>query len=295
MIYSVYLPLVAAAAVALTAPWVARRLAPPAASWFLVIAATISAVATAVPLVLLVIGGLVKLLPVWGVAVTRAHLVGGRDAVSWPIGLVAAVLLEVLTSNVIRQAYRQWRTLRDIRLIAQAGGGGLVVLEDARPYAYAVPGPVGAVIVSTGILDTLTEPERRALLAHERAHLAHHHSALQVLVTLATAVNPLLLPVRRHAKVHLERWADEVAAEQASRPVMARSLARAALASVRTPSGMLAYATDHVRERLAALAEPRRRSHWSRAAPSVVLVILAGGTLLDAVIACTKMLAIFYP
>ncbi len=51
----------------------------------------------------------------------------------------------------------------------------VAVLPDRTPYAYALPGGRGRgrgrVVVSTGMLAGLGSAERRALFAHERAHL----------------------------------------------------------------------------------------------------------------------------
>jgi len=69
------------------------------------------------------------------------------------------------------------------------------------------------------------------LLAHEGAHLRHHHHLYTQLARLAAAANPLLRPLARVIAEGTERWADEVAAaEVGSRRLAARGLARAALA-----------------------------------------------------------------
>jgi beta-lactamase regulating signal transducer with metallopeptidase domain len=82
------------------------------------------------------------------------------------------------------------------------------------------------------MLSALDAPERHVLLAHERAHLAHHHARIRLVVDLAAAVNPILVPVRETVAFLLERWADERAAESAGdRRTAARALARAALAA----------------------------------------------------------------
>ncbi|MFI1031491.1 M48 family metalloprotease [Streptomyces sp. NPDC020951] len=64
----------------------------------------------------------------------------------------------------------------------------------------------------TTMLGALSAEERRVLLAHERAHLAHRHARLCTAVTLAAAANPFLAPVRDAVAFLVERWADERAA-----------------------------------------------------------------------------------
>ena len=62
---------------------------------------------------------------------------------------------------------------RDLALAARTcrrlgpGAGGLVVVDDPAPDAYALPGLSGRVVVSTAMLRALPAAERRALLAHE--------------------------------------------------------------------------------------------------------------------------------
>jgi hypothetical protein len=113
------------------------------------------------------------------------------------------------------------------------------VLADARPDAFAVPGRRYAlarryrsqIVVTEGMLAALDPDQRRALLAHERAHLDGGHHRLRAAVELAAAANPLLIPARRTVGYLCERWADESAvAEVGSRKLVADAIATAALA-----------------------------------------------------------------
>jgi len=52
---------------------------------------------------------------------------------------------------------------------------GVRIVSDARPIAYVEAGRDAAVVVSTGMLRALQPGERRAMLAHEAAHLRHRH------------------------------------------------------------------------------------------------------------------------
>ena len=95
-----------------------------------------------------------------------------------------------------------------------------------------MPAEAGAIVVSTGMLTLLDAQERRALLAHEAAHLRHHHARYVAVAELAVAANPLLRPLARGVRLAVELWADQVAAQEVgdSRAV-ARALARASLAA----------------------------------------------------------------
>ena len=295
MIYSVYLPMFVVCVLALVGPFVSRKLAPSASTRFLAALAAVSAAATIGTLVLLTVGGMVKMLPLLGIGADREQLVAARDGVPWPVGIITAIALAVVCVRVFRAAANERRTVQVLRELVEESGEGLLVLEDSQPYAYAVPIGTGTVIVSTAMLNTLSDPERRALLAHEQAHLTHHHYRYQLIAITAVAINPLLSRVRRELKLQTERWADESAAQQATRPVTARSLARAALASAAAPPTAMAYSTDHVRERLAALAVEPLTSHWATVIPLAVVVTIGSAALLDAIKACATVLALFYP
>ena len=107
----------------------------------------------------------------------------------------------------------------------------------------------------------LAAPERRALLAHERAHLAHGHHWHRGAVTLAVAANPLLAPLRPAIVYATERWADEDAAAQVGdRRHVATALARVALMGRAPAPGLrLALAAQAVPARVSAmLAQPPR-------------------------------------
>lgn len=287
MIISVYLPLLAGCLLAWLGPRAARRLSPPAATRLLAGCAVFSAAATAGTLILLCVGGLINAFS------TAPHSAGGlpvRDPVPWPTGVAAAVVLAVMAVRLVRAVRREWRMLGALRDLVSGCGEGLMVLDDPRPYAYAVPVGHGTIVVSTAMMASLSSAERRALLAHEQAHLDHGHHGYRVAVAAAVAFNPLLGGIRRELKLQIERWADESAAQQVTRPVTARSLARAALAAVTAPAATLAYANSNIRERLAALADTPAPSRWDAVVPAAVISLAAAATLLDASRACLRIL-----
>jgi Zn-dependent protease with chaperone function len=63
----------------------------------------------------------------------------------------------------------------------------LVVLEDAQPQAWSLPGPDPRLVVTTGALHRLSDRELAAALAHERGHVrARHHWLMQCAEALNT-------------------------------------------------------------------------------------------------------------
>lgn len=157
--------------------------------------------------------------------------------------------------RVHRRAHRALAGLRETEV---------AVLRDEAPYAYALPGGRrDRVVVTTALLDCLEPDERRALFAHERAHLAARHHRFLLAVQLAARANPFLRPLRTAVTYTTERWADEDAARVVgSRRTVAYAIGRTALVSrgtpgvtrVITPAGFAA--AGPVPRRVAALLGP---------------------------------------
>ncbi|GGZ35564.1 membrane protein [Streptomyces inusitatus] len=259
----VFLPLV----LPLTAWPVARlaeqRLHPRTATVLLTVVAGVLAVCSTVCLALLMVVGTAQLpgnpLPDgWSDREVREAVpydeVAGRVAIP--------VLIAVLVA-CSRMLWVHWRVRRDAgRALAGLGNSPVAVLPDERPYAYALPsgrGRANRVVVSTAMVACLEGPERRALFAHERAHLACRHHRFLLAVQVAARANPFLRPLRTAVAYTTERWADEDAAKEVgSRRVMARAVARAALVSRGAPASTLAHfaVAGPVPRRVAALLEP---------------------------------------
>lgn len=113
--------------------------------------------------------------------------------------------------------------------------------------------------MTTALLERLRPTERRALFAHERAHLTARHDRFLLTVRLAARANPFLRPLRTAVACTAERWADEEAARVVgSRRTVARAIGTAALVSRGTPAPTLAglAAPGPVPRRVAALLGP---------------------------------------
>jgi Zn-dependent protease with chaperone function len=295
MTVSVYLPLVASLVLAVGGRLVARLLAPAPAVTVLVTAGALTAVASGWGLVLLA-GTLLD--DAW--PVERAEVEPVPDIV----GLAAAVALVVSTYRVIcvlrahREANRQLHAL-----CAACGDSELAVANLPTPFAAAVRGRPGRILVTTGMLRVLDAHERRVLIEHERAHLRCHHGALQSVVDIAAGLNPLLIPLRRTVGLLNERWADEAAAVAVGcRRLVARSVARAALASTEATEatealvpGSMGFDRLSVCDRVAALCQAPLHN---RASVAVIVLLLGGATMLAAVRATVdfwSVLTLWFP
>ena len=255
-----YLPLLVSVVLALVAPWAGHRMPPRTGVWTMVCAALVAAGtwATELAIVAFTAVGQIPFIAAQGPWSVRA--LEADDPVSREVaGICAGVVLCVVVSVTVA-SWRRCRALvdawRGCRKLTVAGD--LAVVDDPQPAAFAVAGLPGRVVVSSGMLRLLDARERRALLAHERAHLRYRHHLFLLVLHLAAAVNPLLRRVERAGAFAVERWADEAAgAAVADRGVVARAVARSALAASRSRRGALAATAGPVPRRVQALLAPQ--------------------------------------
>lgn len=231
----------------------------------------------------------------------RAEYSAPHSAILGAIGLLLAVAtigrglgsLAVGARNEkrIRRAQLEVLALAGHRLTG-AGGEALVLLDDARPAAYCLPGAGGSrgtIVVSFGTLDLLDDDQVRLVLAHERAHLRQrHHLATRLSAALARGFGwvPLFRLAARHVPLLLEMAADDQAmrANATAAPTSGKSgtarrrLAHALLdlasAQDPTPTGTLAAAGSSAVARVRRLSQPHVRLGAARA------TILGGGITL---------------
>jgi Zn-dependent protease with chaperone function len=152
-----------------------------------------------------------------------------------------------------------------------------------------VAGRPAAIVLTSGALQVLDPPQLGAVLAHERAHLAHGDHLLQTLTQGLTAAFPgVPLFTRGAAEVArlIEMGADDTAARASSRPALVAALlaiatgTAVASAGVPGPSvagGALAAATHSVPARVERLLRPPSpaRSALFAAALALALGLLA--------------------
>jgi beta-lactamase regulating signal transducer with metallopeptidase domain len=270
MTIAVYVPLAAAVLFAAVGPRLALRGLPPVAGvWTLTVGAALIAIASCWSLALLAATLVDEVLPA---GYLQIGVVDEPTLVNDVVAAAAAVALVLGFVRLVRDRRASRAMRRELHDLCADSPSDLVVLADAAPQAFAVPVGSGRVVVSSGMLAALSGPERRVLLAHERAHLrARHHWHADV-VRVAIALNPVLAGVREASEYLCERWADEVAAAVVGdRRLTATSLARAALAASGTgcPPAAFGYHGVGVRGRVAALQAPPARPR-----PTLALALL---------------------
>ncbi|MEV4881193.1 M56 family metallopeptidase [Streptomyces cyaneofuscatus] len=298
----VYLPLV----LPLTALPIARlaeqHLHPRRAARLLTTVAVILASCSLVCLGLLVVVGTAQLpgnpLPDgWSDEEVRDAV--PHDAFAGKASILALVAVTMACGFTVHRHYR-FRARAHRTLARLPGGGDLAVLPDEMPYAYALPGSPGRVMVSTAMLAALDPAERRALLAHERAHLEGRHHRLLLATRLAGCVNPLLRPLQAALVYSTERWADEEAARvTGDRRLTARAVGKAALISGPGPAAAAVAgfaAAGPVPRRVAALLGPVPPDRgWPPALTpaGAAAFVAAAGTTVSALSALNAAVALF--
>jgi Zn-dependent protease with chaperone function len=283
MDFSVYLPLILAVGLAAVAPRIARGLPPRTGVWVLSVAAATVAAGWVVSLAMIAFTGLGRV----PVVAHEGHWSASRWRQDDPVGvwtatIAGAILIACLVRFTLDTA-REIGARHLVRRISRGFGTGetVVFVDDEAPHAYAVGGRRPRIVISRGLLRTLTAAERRAVLEHETAHVRHRHHLHLLVIRLAAAANPLLRPALPVAVLAVERWADEVtAAAIGDRTLVARALLRAALAGGEhrnLPHGVLAHlGAGDVGQRVHALMQepPRPRLSVTLATSALLLATI---------------------
>jgi Zn-dependent protease with chaperone function len=279
------LPLLVSLALWLARPQLGRRLPPATTVRLMSITSVATALSTGFVLSVVAFIALARIPAVARLGHWEVTALSLGKPVPLGAGILAGVTVIVLFGAALRRFVLAGRDLATAAVTCRRlgpGAAGLIIVDDEEPDAYALPGLTGRVVVSTAMLRALPADERRVLLAHEAAHLRHHHHLYVQLAELGAAANPLLRPLASAVRVGVERWADEdAAAEVGSRPLAARALARAGLARAHatadrcTPpraalTGVDAGVAHRVLALLAPLPRPRR---WLTAAAIALLLV----------------------
>jgi hypothetical protein len=273
------------------APAAGRRLPPAVATRLLAVGCVLAAgcggfvLGVAASLTVARIGGVARL-GHWSPA-------GLRTATPFPalVGVAAGLLVGALALAGLVVAVRRGRAMIGVHLACQGleRRGRVAVLDSPLPDAFTTPGPAGRIVVTTGLLRALDAGQRRALIAHERSHLAHRHVWWRLAADLAAAANPLLRRTAAVVAQATERWADEdAAAAVGSRRLVATAIAAAALARRRhgapDPGYLPAAAGGLVTSRVHALLAPppaRRPVLAGTLAVLLLCAVVSAGAVVD--------------
>jgi hypothetical protein len=160
-----------------------------------------------------------------------------------PLGLEAWLLLGGLLAFIGPAAAHRMATLlrassRARELVASGSDdGGVRVIENDVPFAATVGVIAPRVVLSRGLLDTLSEEHLKAVLAHERAHVRRCDPLLKVLASIVSV--PWLPKARRALLADLELAAEQACDDEAAEELGDRlRVAQAILAMERLLTGL---------------------------------------------------------
>ncbi|NUT37917.1 MAG: M56 family metallopeptidase [Hamadaea sp.] len=224
-------------------------------------------------------------------AAGRAILLG----TSWPLRLAAVGALTTLACRVawsaiaiVRESRSRRHRHRDGLLLLGAPDAdlGALVVDAPQPMAYCLPGRDGLVVVTSGARAALTAAQLRAVLAHERGHLAgHHHVALAAAYALARIVPwlPLFAQLRTHVPMLLEMRADDLAARAHGRAEVAHAID--AMARTPAPAGSFGVGgpSVHLRVRRLRRTVPQWRLGLTAIITAIIVAALSAGPFLATV------------
>lgn len=182
---------------------------------------------------------------------------------SWAAALTGLGVFGRLLWVLVRSAARTMRERRRHRVLLDLLATRNPLLRDTLvvdhdvPVAYCLPGLRSRVVVSRGVLTALDEAELRAVLAHERAHLAQRHD-LVVLPFVALGSTfpglPAVVVAREQVLLLVEVLADDRAARRHDPRALAGALRK--VGSQQTPAGGLAVTGSEVLLRVDRLLRP---------------------------------------
>lgn len=168
-------------------------------------------------------------------------------------------LVWVLVRSILRTMRERWRhrVLLDLLATRNPLLRDTLIVDYDVPVAYCLPGLRSRVVVSRGVLTTLDEPELRAVLSHERAHLVQRHD-LVVLPFVALGATFPWLPAVRTAREQVLLLVEVLADDRAARKHDPRALARALgkVGSMQIPAGGLGVTGSEVLLRVDRLIAP---------------------------------------
>jgi len=220
---------------------------------------------------------------------------GGAALSSAGLLLALTVLARVgycLGAAFIGAARGRRQQLHALGLVARRHDrSGALIIDHSTALAYCLPGRNREIVLTTGALDVLSEPEITAVLAHERAHLQGRHYLLLVLFSALERAFPRV-PAFRHASFEVTRLvemlADDMATRGNDRLTLATALVR--LAEGRTPAATLGAGGDTALTRVQRLLAPANPIDHLRTA--CIVALTAGMLAIPATIVAAPALVV---
>lgn len=228
--------------------------------------------------------GLVGLLSTCGVLSGASTSVPVPDAADAVALLALAIIVLLPAAQLVRAVWCRRRTQRrHLDMLTVVGRSapqyGATIVDHDTPAAYCLPGRPRRVVVTRGALEVLSAEQLRAVLEHERGHIAGRHHLIHA-ATEAFAHSFPWLPLAGHARnqtaLLLEMLADDRALRSHSGEVLATAMYE--LVAGRAPHTALGAsgpgAAIRARRALAPQARPHRATWLGVIGASVAVPLL---------------------
>lgn len=202
---------------------------------------------------------------------------------------VAAVVAGARLAATLTRMHARAREHADaVRIVGHhTGTDDVVVVDAAKPAAYAVSGRPPAIVVTSAAVAALDERQLAAVLAHERAHLSGNHWFVVSALRSLARVFPRLALMRQgaqHVSLLLEMRADDVAARHHDPAALLSGLITLSGAA---PAGALAAADVAVLTRAERLTRPQTPPEAARAALTASIAVMAAAPLVITALAAS--------
>ena len=233
---------------------------------------------------------------------TLRGLAAGNAGTALQIALViivgfGAVAIMTSTARLVRILARMRSRTHGhasaVRLVGRRLKGlDAVVIEAAEPAAYCIAGRPRAIVVTSAALETLTDDELHAILAHERAHLDGRHPEIIAIARGLAATFPrlkLMSEGAHHISRLLEMCADDAAADEHGPQSILGGLL-ALTGAVPASSGALGASGVVVLVRAERLAATRPAGFRRGVLTGGVIAITASGPMVSAMLAAAGVL-----
>lgn len=266
-----------------------RRLAPAEWSRFCLAALLAGAAMVELSLALYAVPAVLRVLGAHELAHVCERVLPGGARLS-PPAVIGAVAIPLLAAIGALRASRQQRAVHVDAWLGEHrryGTHDVVILPTDCVVAFCAQGRPPQVVVSEGLVNSLSAEELEAVLGHETAHLRHGHQWFLLLASTLEAGFVVVPHVRRSTAVlrtALERWADEAAAAAgASRATVRQALAGVTAAGV-NPAVAAFAAEDTLAERLDALGDDPPRPSTLRRLAAYAPALVVGAVVFGALI-----------
>ncbi|MGW2519476.1 M56 family metallopeptidase [Streptomyces sp. NPDC001617] len=208
--------------------------------------------------------------PAWAAALTLLLACGA----AWTTAMLARELVEARRRRGVTRAHLRERAPELPAGLEAVARGPLLVLEDEYPDAWWMPGHPPQLVVTTGALHRLTDPQLDAVLTHEQDHARAHHDWLLHLST-ALATGFPRVPLFAHFCDQTHRLVELAADDTASRRCGHLTTALA-LIELNQHRGVLSCSSSHrlLGERVDRLLQPPPRLGRRRRALATAVATL---------------------